>query len=206
MKKPLYKHWYFWVGLIIFLVFVFPVLVSMASEFMDGYNRAESETSGDSVKTEQVEQKVNPYEKNWKNKLIKTKKGSFKIDKIFMATGSDEGKPWKELVMIGTYTNTSHDAEMACGYVSERLDMTTTYKDTNVDVGISAHTLPGYDELYDNAGKKLLRGQSIKCLVGFGPLGNISQKSMGSKIKVGILDDHLDTRYETTIKPKIVKF
>ena len=97
MKKPLYKHWYFWVGLIIFLVFVFPVLVSMASEFMDGYNRAESETSGDSVKTEQVEQKVNPYEKNWKNKLIKTKKAVLRLIKSLWRQGvmkENLGKNW----------------------------------------------------------------------------------------------------------------
>ena len=206
MKKPLYKRWYFWLGLIIFLVFVFPIFIGIASEFMDGWNRAGSVISDDSTKTEQVEQKANPYEKNWKKKLIKTKNGSFKIDKIFMATGNDEGKEWKELVMIGTYTNTSHEAEMACEYVSDRFDMTTTYKNTDVDIGISARALPGYDELYDNASKKLLRGQSIKCLVGFGPLGNISQKSMGSKIKIRILDDRLDTRYNTVIKPKIVKF
>lgn len=205
MKKPLYKRWYFWLGLIIFLVFVFPIFIGIASEFMDGWNRAGSVISDDSTKTEQVEQKANPYEKNWKKKLIKTKNGSFKIDKTFMATGNDEGKEWKELVMIGTYT-TSHEAEMACEYVSDRFDMTTTYKNTDVDIGISARALPGYDELYDNASKKLLRGQSIKCLVGFGPLGNISQKSMGSKIKIRILDDRLDTRYNTVIKPKIVKF
>lgn len=206
MNKPLYKRWYFWVGLVVLVIFVFPILVNIAYEFMDGYTRAESETSDGSAKTEQVEQRENPYEKNWKKRLIKTKDGSFKIDKIFMATGTDEGKAWKELVMIGTYTNFSHEAEMACDYVSSRFDMETTYKDTNVDVEISARTLPGYDELYDNSSKKLLRGQSIKCLVGFGPLGNISEKDMGSKINVKILDDHLDTRYETVIQPKVVRF
>ena len=47
--------------------------------------------------------------RNWDNKLIRNKGGSFKVDKVVIVSGynPDNNRPRKQLLFIGTFKNRS---------------------------------------------------------------------------------------------------
>lgn len=146
--------------------------------------------------------------RNWDNKLIKNKRGSFKVDKVVIVSGynPDNDRPRKQLLFIGTFKNRSRHVIQPAEFMTKSTTISTVYKDTSLDMdyvgGADGYRIKGYTKLMVNAGKNILHNQSIQCAVVAQPDTTKYQHTLGSKIKFSILDDEYNEIYTTNLHPE----